>query len=121
MSRQEELLQVVSGVRHSIPELSGVMIASVDGLPIAHDFPAQSADRIAAMAATAVGLGSRVAERTNIGELVESVFRGKDGYLVVYGAGESAVLVLAGPSDSNLGLMRIEARAASAVIVEALR
>ncbi|MGO2654695.1 MAG: roadblock/LC7 domain-containing protein [Pseudoclavibacter sp.] len=121
MSRQEELQQVVGGVRRSIPELTGVMIASTDGLPIAHDFPAAAADKVAAMAATAVGLGQRVAERTDIGSLVESVFRGKEGYLVVYGAGDAAVLVLAGPAESNLGLMRIEARAAASVIVEALR
>ena len=39
--------------------------------------------------------------------------RGDHGYLVVYAAGEQAVLVLSGPFNSNLGLMRIEARAAS--------
>ncbi|MDO5053066.1 MAG: roadblock/LC7 domain-containing protein [Pseudoclavibacter sp.] len=121
MSRQEELSQVIAGIRRSIPELTGVMIASNDGLAIAHDFPAAESDRIAAMAATALGLGQRVTERSDLGQLAESVFRGERGYLVVYSAGDQAVLVLAGPSTSNLGLMRLEARAASARIQRSLQ
>ncbi|PID53015.1 MAG: hypothetical protein CSA58_10435 [Micrococcales bacterium] len=121
MSRQEALAHTVAVIRRSIPELNGVMIASDDGLPIAHDFPEVEAERIAAMAATALGLGKRVSERTALGDLAETVIRGDQGYLVVYAAGDSAVLVLSGPSNSNLGLMRIEARAASAEISHSLR
>lgn len=120
MSRHEELAHAVAGIRRSIPELTGVMIASQDGLPIAHDFPDTDAERVAAMAATALGLGQRVTERTDLGDLVESVFRGDDGYLVVYSTGDQAVLVLSGPTSSNLGLMRLEARAASARIKRAM-
>ena len=121
VSTQEDLTQVIWAIRRSIPELTGVMIASVDGLAIAHDFPEADAERIAAMAATALGLGKRVSERTNLGEMAETVIRGSQGYLVVYAAGDNAVLVLAGPSNSNLGLMRIEARSASAHIATTLR
>lgn len=121
MSRHEELTQVITGIRRSIPELTGVMIASSDGLPIAHDFPEAEADRIAAMAATAQGLGQRVTERSDLGQLAEAVFRGDHGYLVVYSAGDQAVLVLSGPPTSNLGLMRLEARAASARIHRSLQ
>lgn len=103
-------------MRRAIPELHGVMIASVDGLAIAHDFSDADADRVAAMAATALGLGTRITERTNLGQLAESVIRGDRGYLVVYAAGDEAVLVMSGPIDSNLGLMRIEARLAAVEI-----
>lgn len=121
MSKQEELAQVIYDMRRSIPELHGVMIASTDGLSIAHDFPEAEAERIAAMAATALGLGKRITERTNLGGLHEAVVRGDHGYLVVYAAGENAVLVMSGPTTSNLGLMRIEARAASAQVSKVLR
>lgn len=121
MSRQDELARLITDVRRSIPELNGIMIASVDGLAIAHDFPDAEAERIAAMAATALGLGKRTTERTNLGELMETVIRGDRGYLVVYAAGDNAVLVLQGPMNANLGLMRIEARAASAQISQSLR
>ncbi|HEX2807941.1 MAG TPA: roadblock/LC7 domain-containing protein [Kineosporiaceae bacterium] len=121
MSTEEELTRVLIDMRLSIPELHGAMIASVDGLSICHDFPEAESEKVAAMAATALGLGKRISERTNLGILQEAVVRGDQGYLVVYAAGESAVLVLAGPKNSNLGLMRIEARSASAEISQLLR
>lgn len=116
LSKSAQLDQVIAGMRRAIPELNGMMIASVDGLAIAHDFAEGDADRVAAMAATALGLGTRITERTDLGQLAESVIRGDRGYLVVYSAGEEAVLALSGPITSNLGLMRIEARLASVEI-----
>lgn len=120
MSKQEDLTRLIYNIRSSIPELHGVMIGSVDGLPISHDFPEAEAERVAAMAATALGLGKRLTEHTNLGGLHETVVRGDYGYLVVYAAGENAVLVMTGPINSNLGLMRIEARSASAVVGKVL-
>ena len=119
-SKHSDLKLVLSAIRRAIPELHGVMIASQDGLAIAHDFPEADAERIAAMAATALGIGKRISERTNMGDLSESVFHGRNGYLVVYGAGEDAVLVMQGPIESNLGLMRIEARVAAVEIKQLL-
>jgi predicted regulator of Ras-like GTPase activity (Roadblock/LC7/MglB family) len=121
MSKQEELARVIYDMRRSIPELHGLMIASSDGLPISHDFPEAEAERVAAMAATALGLGKRITERTDLGNLQETVVRGEHGYLVVYAAGENGILVMAGPITSNLGLMRIEARAAARVVGQVLR
>lgn len=121
MSRQEDLSQVVLNIRRSIPELTGVMIASTDGLSIAHDFPDAESENIAAMAATALGLGQRVSDRATLGSLVEVVIRGGTGYFVVYSAGAQAVLVLGGPSSANLGLMRVEASLATAQISRALQ
>jgi uncharacterized protein len=120
MSKQEELARVIYDIRRSIPELHGVMVASTDGLPVSHDFPEAEAERVAAMAATALGLGKRMTERTNMGFMHETVVRGDHGYVVVYAAGDNAVLVMSGPINSNLGLMRIEARAASAIVSKVL-
>jgi predicted regulator of Ras-like GTPase activity (Roadblock/LC7/MglB family) len=120
MSKQEELALVIHEIRRSIPELHGVMIASTDGLAIGSDFPEAEAERIAAMAATALGLGKRITDRTGLGSLQETVVRGDHGYLVVYAAGENAVLVMSGPVTSNLGLMRIEARSASRAVSKVL-
>jgi hypothetical protein len=120
MSKQEDLLRITSGIRRSIPELHGVMIASIDGLALAHDFPESESEAVAAMAATALGLGQRISERAKVGGLLEAVVRGQYGYFVVYGAGDSAVLVMSGPTNANLGLMRIEARIAATQITQVL-
>lgn len=119
-SKSSELSRVISQMHRNVPELFGIMIASIDGLAIAHDFAEGDAERMAAMSATALGLGKRITERSDLGELGEAVIRGERGYLVVYSAGTDAVLVLSGPSNSNLGLMRIEARAAAVEIKQIL-
>nr|MDT0667635.1 roadblock/LC7 domain-containing protein [Micromonospora sp. DSM 115978] len=75
VSIQTELSRVVSELRRSIPELNGAMVASVDGLSVAHDFPEPDAERMAAMAATALGLGKRISDRTGLGEMQETVVR----------------------------------------------
>lgn len=120
VSKSDELGRIITSMRRSMPELNGAMIASADGLGIAHDFQEAEAEKIAAMAATALGLGTRISERTNLGTMAETVIRGQNGYLVVYAAGTEAALVLSGPIDSNLGLMRIEARAASVQVAALL-
>lgn len=117
MGRQEELNRLIAQIRKQIPELNGVMIASTDGLSVAYDFPDTEAQQVAALAATAYGLGARVTEGAHLGELYEAVFRGSQGYLCVYEAGES-MLVLSAPTSANLGLMRIEATARAAQIAE---
>lgn len=121
MNRQEKLGQIIGDVRRAIPELTGVMIASADGLPIMHDFPDSVAERVAAMAVTASGVGLKLAERTELGALEESIVRGSSGYLLAYPVGEEGVLVISGPKGCNLGLIRLEARTASRWISELLR
>jgi len=115
-TKSEQLAAIIASMHEAIPELFGVMIASVDGLAVAHDLPEPDAERIAAMAATALGLGARITERTNLGTITETIIRGTQGHLVVYSAGNDAVLVMSGPLSANLTLMRIEARAGAVQI-----
>lgn len=115
-TKSEQLAAIIASMHEAIPELFGVMIASVDGLAVAHDLPELDAERIAAMAATALGLGARITERTNLGTITETIIRGTQGHLVVYSAGNDSVLVMSGPLSANLTLMRIEARVATVQI-----
>lgn len=119
-TKSDQLAAVIATMHDALPELYGVMIASADGLAVAHDLPESEAELVAAMAATAVGLGSRIAERTRLGAHTETVIRGTEGHLVVYSAGSDAVLVVSGPLDANLTMMRVEARAATARITSLL-
>jgi predicted regulator of Ras-like GTPase activity (Roadblock/LC7/MglB family) len=62
--------------------LRGVLIASNEGLPIAHSI-AGGADpaRVAAMAAAAVKLGKRVSESLGLGAMIEFTVTGTEGHL----------------------------------------
>ncbi|MCX7850789.1 roadblock/LC7 domain-containing protein [Thermus sp.] len=120
MARQEELQSLVRELRQAVPEIAGVMVASTDGLSLATDLPEAEAARAAAMAATALGLGKRIASTTALGGLEEVVVRGREGYLVVYAAGDKGVLAVTAPMGANLGLIHLEARQAAGRIAQTL-
>ncbi len=108
MTKQEQLQQILRELKQALPELRSVVVASVDGLPIVHD--SSDAPRVAAMAATALGLGRRISQTTELGSLEETIVRGNHGYFVVYAAGEKGVLAVSAPAGANLGLIHLEAR-----------
>ncbi|HEY1340411.1 MAG TPA: roadblock/LC7 domain-containing protein [Bryobacteraceae bacterium] len=101
----------IDGLRNSIPELKGVLLASAEGLPIVQSL-ANGADpnRMAAMAAAASNLGRRISDSMSVGTLQEIAVRGEEGMLFIYSAGAKAILAVMGPQGSNAGLIHLEAR-----------
>ncbi|MGI8742089.1 MAG: roadblock/LC7 domain-containing protein [Bryobacteraceae bacterium] len=98
-------------LRNSIPELRGVLLASNEGLPVAHSLSnGGDPNRIAAMAAAASSLGRRISDSLATGAMAEVGVRGDDGMLFVYSAGPKAVLAVIGGAASNAGLIHLEAR-----------
>ena len=118
MARLEELQKNIEILRAAIPELRGVLIASNEGLPIAHSISggadparvAAMADRIAAMAAAGVNLGKRVSESLSLGALIEISVTGTEGQIFLYWAGIKGVLAVIAPKGGNAGLVHLEAR-----------
>lgn len=118
MSKQSEFLGLVRQLRENVPDISGVMIASVDGLAIATDFPEGEAARIAAMGASSIGLGSRISSTTQLGSLSQLMIEGNNELLVIYLAGGGAILALRAPTRANLGLIRLEGPKAARKVAE---
>lgn len=110
MRKQEEFNAILSNIRKELPEARGSILASPDGLSLAFDMPESEAPRIAAMAATALGLGKRIAQGTQNGNLQEIIVRGTDGYLTIYAVGTKAVLAVSAQPEVNLGLLNLVAR-----------
>ena len=117
---EAELKQVILELRRGSRDVSGVMLASSDGLPLAHDLPPDHHLQTAAMAATAVGLSRRIVETFGHGGFEEAVVRGRDGYLVVYSAGPRAVLAVLASGQANLGLLHHLARRTASRVSELL-
>src|SRR5579864_1098574 len=111
MAKGEALKAHIEALRNAIPELKGVLLASNEGLPIAHSL-SNGADpnRVAAMAAAASTLGRRISDTMSAGTLGEVSIQADDGALFVYTAGSKAVLAVLGPQGSNAGLIHLEAR-----------
>lgn len=111
MVKHEVLKTHLENLRNAIPELRGVLLASTEGLPVAHSLSTGiDANRVAAMAAAATNLGRRISESIATGPLSEVSIRGEDGMLFVYVAGPKAVLAVMGPMGSNAGYIHLEAR-----------
>ena len=104
----------------STPDLLGALIASADGLPIAHDVRGADGSGVAAMAATAAGLGRRIVDDFAFGDFAETVVRGSNGYFVVYSIGRAAVLAVIAAEGANLGRIHLEARRCAAAVATAL-
>jgi uncharacterized protein len=118
MGKQEDFSGVIQQLRENVPDITGVMIASVDGLAIGTDFSEDEAARIAAMGASAVGLGNRITKTTDLGDMHDLVIEGSSETLIIYMAGTAAILALRAPRRANLGLIRLEGPKAVQKIVE---
>jgi len=117
---EEAVREALDALRKALSDVIGALAASVDGLPIAtavHDHdPAQ----IAAMAASAAGLGKWIVDDFQFGAFAENVVRASGGYFVVYSIGQVAVLAVIATEGANLGRVHLEARRCAAKIQTAL-
>lgn len=120
MSKQEKIDGVLKQLKSALPELQEAIVASTDGLPIAQLSEGDGSARLAAMAATAHGLGKRIATTSKLGEVTETVVLGDAAYFIAYAIGEKAVLALTMPVGSNIGLVRLEAQEHARQLSEAL-
>ena len=111
MAKHEALKTQLDNLREAVPELKGVLVASAEGLPVAHSMSnGTDPNRLAAMAAAASSLGRRISEALATGTFQEVSIRSDDGMLFLYSAGGKAVLAVLGPNTANAGLIHLEAR-----------
>ena len=80
MAKGETLKAALEGLRNAIPELKGVLLASNEGLPIAHALTnGTDPNRLAAMAAAASTLGRKISDNIGAGNLGEVSVRADEG------------------------------------------
>ncbi|MEV6426458.1 roadblock/LC7 domain-containing protein [Nocardia sp. NPDC051463] len=114
------VLAELRALRDRVPRLTGSLVASSDGLLVAHDLPAHiEPDTMAAMAAAQLSLSHRLATTAHGGGFHEVVVRGTDGHVVIYAAGWTSLTVLAGP-DVNVGRLHLESRPVARAIADQL-
>lgn len=121
MSKQEQLQETIERLRTAIPELHGVLVASTDGLPIAYSMTGTDPTRMAAMAATALGLGKRISETLSAGTLNETSVTGSNAQILIYASGKGGVLAVVAPTWSSVGLIHLEARDTCRKIAELMQ
>jgi hypothetical protein len=110
MTVDSAVLEELSRLRARLPELSGSVLATADGMVVAHDAHGIEPDSIAALAAAHLALARRFAHAVNQGELRESVVECDLGYITSYTAGPNALLTLVSSGNANLAMVHHEAR-----------
>ncbi|MEU0395095.1 roadblock/LC7 domain-containing protein [Streptomyces sp. NPDC006208] len=118
MAASSGVLDELRRLRTRLPQLTGALAASVDGLVLARDTPDTEAESVAALTAAALGVAQRLTETTGQGGFRELLVRGEDGYVATYAAGSSAVLTLLAEPRINVGRLHLEARRAGIRIGE---
>ncbi|MEU6217401.1 roadblock/LC7 domain-containing protein [Streptomyces sp. NPDC047022] len=118
MEAEPEVLDELRRLRSRIPQLSGALAASVDGLVLAQDTPGVEPEGVAALTAAALGVAMRLADATGQGEFRELLVRGVHGYVATYAAGRSAVLTLLARDRVNVGRLHLEGRRSGSRIGE---
>nr|WP_240939992.1 roadblock/LC7 domain-containing protein [Planosporangium flavigriseum] len=106
----------MADLRRRLPELAGTVLATTDGLLLAHDAHDLEPDSVAALAAAHLALAQRFADAVGHGELRETVIECGNGYLTTYAAGPNAVLALVTRKDANLARAHLEARRTTAKV-----
>jgi len=105
MDKYESLLQEL--VRATGVE--GASLVSMDGLPIASVLPPDAEeDKVAAMSAALLSLGERVVEELKKGTLEQITIKGDQGYIILTGIGQEAVLTTLAGANAKLGLVYME-------------
>lgn len=118
MQRDRELVTVpdvlaeLQGLRTKMPHLTGSLLATTDGLVLAHDTNGPEPEGVAALTAAALSVGARLAQATGQGAFQELLTRGEHGYIATYAVGTHVVLTLFAGPDANVGLLHFEARRA---------
>jgi predicted regulator of Ras-like GTPase activity (Roadblock/LC7/MglB family) len=110
MTVDPAVLTELGNLRIRMPELTGSVLATADGLVVAHDAHGIEPDSLAALAAAHLALARRFAHAVNQGELRESVVECDGGYITSYTAGPNALLTLVTSGNANLALVHLEAR-----------
>lgn len=118
MTAEADVLGELTGLRARLPQLTGALAASTDGLVLAQDASTTEAESVAALTAAALGVALRLTEATGQGDFRELLIRGADGYVAIYAAGSSAVLTLLAEPRINVGRLHLEARRSGARIGE---
>lgn len=110
MVAEHEVLAEIRRLRGLVPHVTGVLVATVDGLLVAHETSGVEPDTLAAMSAAQLGLGQQFANGAARGDFLENVTRASGGYLAVFAAGGDGLLTVVATGELNLGRLHHEAR-----------
>jgi uncharacterized protein len=119
--RDDMLTTILNDLNGSSVDIEASAVISADGLMMASLLPpALEADRMGAMSAAMLALGSRTAEELARGALEQVLIKGENGFVLLTQAGNEAVLAVVTRASAKLGLIFLDVRRAAEKIAKFL-
>ncbi|HRZ19229.1 MAG TPA: roadblock/LC7 domain-containing protein [Methanofastidiosum sp.] len=108
-TRTQNLTELLKELEATTPDVEASAVVSIDGLIIASALPQDvEEDRVAAMSAAMLSLGERTSKELKKGSLEQVFVKGINGYVLMMGAGQEAVLTALARKDAKLGLVFLD-------------
>jgi len=121
LSKIDEIMNLIRDMEANTPGIEASAVVSVQGLPIASAMPNDVDESVvAAMTAAMLSVGERAAQELVRGNLQQILLQGDEGYIIIKGAGMSAIITVLAKNDANLGLILMVLKKISARISELL-
>lgn len=112
--RDDMLKTILSDLNGSSADIEASAVVSSDGLMMAALLPAgMEEDRIGAMTAAMLALGSRTSDELMRGRLEQVLIKGAQGYVLLTSAGGDAVLAVMTKASAKLGLIFLDVKRAA--------
>ena len=119
--REEALRNIVGQLNATSADIQASAVISTDGLMMAALLPqGLDQDRVGAMSAALLSLGTRVARELERGIPEQVLVKGDNGYVLMLQAGDDAVLTVLASNQAKLGLIFLDARRAAQSMAQAL-
>lgn len=109
-SVEDQVLAELTGLSSSVSGVEGCVVATSDGLLVAHVLPEREQSQVAALISTLMAVAKQAVLLSGRGALLEAAIRGTSGYLAVYAVGDNAVLAVVGRPDLNIALLQLRTR-----------
>ena len=113
----DNLQPLLQNFVNSTLDVEGAVLVSIDGLPLAHS----DEDRVAAMGAAALTMGSRIVGELQRGTLEQVLIKGGNGYVILVQAGHDVVLEVISTDEGKLGLLLFEIKRVAREIGQSFR
>ncbi|MBP2328711.1 putative regulator of Ras-like GTPase activity (Roadblock/LC7/MglB family) [Kibdelosporangium banguiense] len=112
--------EALDEIRGRLDRVSGLLVATRDGLVLCSDTHGIEEGSVAAMAAAAVGLATQFTGQAKVGAPRAALFEGASGHVCVFPVEGSMLLVVFGEPDITMGLFNIAARQALSLLQQAI-
>ena len=114
VTKLDALNTILGSLSASSGDIEACAVVSTDGLMMASNFPAGlDEERMGAMTAALLAMGERTSNELSRGDLEQVYVRGRNGMVIMMGAGHDGVLTALCSKNAKLGLIFLDIKRAA--------